>query len=160
MGAGMTRLTADDVRALLDYDPETGVFTWKARGTVAGCESRGYLVIRIGRTTQRAHRLAWLLTYGEWPSQIDHRDGNRSNNAISNLRLASTAQNSQNAKLRADSSTGFKGVSVCNFTGRFRAYINVDNKRVHLGRFNTAEEAGEAYKAAALKHFGEFARVA
>jgi hypothetical protein len=164
-------LTAEKVREALDYDPETGVFLWKvdrcARGKgvrmragslAGGPTACGYWRVFIGRNYQ-AHRLAWLYVYGEWPSrEIDHIDGDRRNNRIANLRLATSLQNKGNMKRRADNSSGFKGVIFCKFTGRWRSRIR-HNGRVHcLGRHSTPEAAHVAYREAAERLFGEFAR--
>lgn len=159
-------LTSARLREFLHYDAETGVFTWivsrkRARaGDVAGCPNkRGYLIIRIEGRNFYAHRLAWLYTFGRWPNNhIDHRDGNEANNAISNLRDATQAQNRANARIRANSSTGLKGVTKLG--NRYRALLNSCGKQYHLGVFDTPEQAYEAYCAANIKINGEFARVA
>lgn len=150
------------VRELLSYDPETGVLTWRvsrgpAAGTVAGNPNvRGYVPVMVDGTQFRAHRLAWLLATGDdpGPSEIDHRDGDRSNNRMDNLRLASRVENTRNRK-----PTGryLKGVERTP-SGRYRAKIYV-NHHIHLGMFDTEEEAHAAYVAAAHHHFGEFANV-
>lgn len=162
-------LTADAVRQLLDYDQATGVFRWRvqrggraAPGTVAGTpDDRGATIIRIGKRHFKAHRLAWLHVHGEWPSlDVDHIDGNPANNAISNLRLATMAQNLANAKRRKDNIVGLKGVSPRCDGKAFRARIAIGGRQLHLGSFPTAEEAHAAYMAAAERLFGEFARAA
>jgi len=156
--------TQDRVRELLDYDPLTGIFRWRANrnsalvGAVTGfTDTSGHLRIWIDGRKYAAHRLAWLYVYGEWPSaQIDHRDLNPKNNAINNLREASPAQNRWNARaLRED---GRKGV-VARAGGKWEASIWASNKRHYLGRFDSAESAHAAYAAAAIKHHGDFARV-
>jgi hypothetical protein len=171
------RPTADEVRALLDSDPETGVLRWKRRegksrgisifnvrwaGKAAGATAvDGYIQIWVNGLLYRAHQIVWLLAYGVWPDgQLDHRDNNRSNNRISNLRLATPTQNSANAKRRIDNATGFKGVSICRATGRYRARIMVAGKQLHVGRFDTREAAHDAYMAKARECFGDFARAA
>jgi hypothetical protein len=162
-------LTAERVRELLSYNPETGVFTWlvdspkggqrragKAAGSVTG---DGYHYISIRRRPYLAHRLAWLYVHGEWPSaQIDHRDGNRTNNAIDNLREANRSQNAGNSKRRRTNTSGFKGVYFCSRTGRYVAQITCGYRK-HLGYFDTSKDAHAAYAVAAEKHFGEFARL-
>lgn len=89
---------------------------------------------------------------------VDHRDCNGLNNTRKNLRIATQTQNLRNARLRSDSVTGFKGVSLRR-NGRFMATITYGGKGHHLGHFNTAEAAYVAYCKAAVKHFGEFARL-
>jgi hypothetical protein len=99
------------------------------------------------------------LVNGEWPAGgLDHKDGNRANNAISNLRLASDSQNQANRK--GNRSRGLpKGVTR-HRTGKYQAAIKVGGKAIHLGLHATAERAHAAYVAAARKHYGEFARAA
>lgn len=150
------------LRELLDYDPATGVFTWRlyrgrvAAGSVAGSLDRyGYRQIQIDGKLHLAHRLAWLYVYGEWPSgELDHADGSRDSNGINNLRPATRSQNNANAARRRDNKSGFKGV---HFHGpRQRFIARVQNR--HLGYFDAAEEAAAAYKAEANATFGEFAK--
>jgi hypothetical protein len=95
---------------------------------------------------------------GYWPEQIDHIDGNRSNNLVFNLREANNAQNNRNTKLRASNTSGYKGVYMSKQSNRFIARITVNYKGIHLGCFKTVEEASQAYKKAALELHGSFAR--
>jgi len=147
-------LTAARLRELLIYDPETGIFTWRVSrggrkfGTVAGAAyTSGHILIRADRFAYCAHRLAWLYVHGEWPpSGLDHRDGVPSNNAIANLRPATTQQNGQNRKMSSNNSSGYRGVQ---YNGRrWVAHLGHHGKHLYLGTFKTAEEASEAYKAA------------
>lgn len=161
-------LSVARARALLDYDPSTGMFTWKiyrgprARaGSTAGApHPGGYRCIRIdGTGPYLAHRVAWLMTYGEWPAgDIDHVNGDRSDNRIANLRLADRFQNGANAKVHLDNLSGFKGVSQ--MRGRYQARIRVRGQSFYLGSFLTPEEAHGAYVAAARRLSGAFARAA
>lgn len=149
-----TPLTAEMLRAQLDYAPSTGVFTAKVRsgtrppGTVLhGCKKdNGYLVIGVCGKQYYAHRLAWLFVHGDWPDdQIDHVDGDRSNNAIANLRDVAQQVNGQNLRsATAASALGVLGVTSWH-GGRFRASIGLNGKRYHLGLFATEKEAYEAY---------------
>lgn len=159
-------LTADKLRDYLNYSPETGIFTWRTTrrrhwllGTIAGAvHSGGYIRIYIDGREYYAHRLAWLYVHGEWPKhQIDHINGDRNDNRISNLREATSTQNHANTRIRSDNKTGMKGVSIHSGSGRWRARIMLGRKEKHLGFFETKEEAAEAYKAAAQERFGEFA---
>lgn len=162
----MSELTAERLREVLHYDPETGVFTWlgrsRRRGLVAGyTETVGYHVIFVGTRAAgklyKAHRLAWLYMTGEWPTDmIDHANGNKTDNRWVNLRAADRSRNLINSRRRRDNTTGFKGVSLNR--GRYMASLTKGGKTMNLGRFDTAEEAHEAYCAAAREHFGEFAR--
>ena len=169
--------SSDYVRQLLDYDPESGLFVWRPRprdmfsglrayaawtskyaGKYAGCTQQdGYRIINIRSSLYLAHRLAWLLVYGEpVPVELDHIDRNGLNNRITNLREATRAQNIANSGARKNNKTGIRGVH--RWQGKYRARIEINRKSVSLGMFDTAEEAGMAYrKAAAIAH-GEFAR--
>jgi hypothetical protein len=167
-------LTAEYVRSILEYNPETGEFRWKWRegvskrinaryaGTVAGdVTSDGYLRIGINASRYQAHRIAWLIVYGGWPpEQIDHIDCDRLNNRIANLRLATCQENMRNAGLRKTNTTGVTGVFWRKDYGKFQASIRAGGKRLHLGYHDTLEAATAARHAAEIEHFGEFRRAA
>lgn len=144
-----------EVAALLNYDPQTGLFTHKVdghkrkAGTVTGrLDTKGYVRIRLLGYEFKAHRLAWLLTYGTWPAaEIDHINGCPSDNRIINLRDVPVAVNGWNRKkAMKNNKTGILG--VCEMGGKFVAQIGVDGKRVRLGAYDTAEAAAEVYAAA------------
>jgi hypothetical protein len=131
-------------------------------GTVT---KKGYIHIGIGGRYYKAHRLAWLMMTGSWPeSQIDHRDLDKSNNRWGNLRLATNTQNTANVGARSHNVCGLKGVhSITTRHGKFggwRAQIRVSGKLIHLGVFDTALAAHEAYELASREYFGDFARAA
>lgn len=162
------KLTAPQLREAVSYDAATGTFVRLKRtsrqlaGEVAGNRrSDGYIKFRVGGIEYFAHRLAWLHFYGEWPSKhIDHIDGNPSNNAISNLRLASDGENAQNQwRASKKNKAGLLGVSF-HKCGYWRARIAVNKKSKTIGYFKTAAQAYEAYlKAKREFHpFGELAR--
>jgi hypothetical protein len=144
-----------------------GNFIWNIRKTgikyqtIAGnlnCQ-KGHIYICIDKKRYLAHRLVWLWHHGFIPQdQIDHIDGNRANNKIENLRLATVTQNNQNSKLRITSKTGFKGVSYISSRKKYWARVFAFKRQYSLGYFDTAEEAHEAYKIGATKHHKEFAR--
>ena len=130
-------------------------------GTKAGTVlANGYVHIGFCRRYYKAHRLAWLLMTGSWPSAlIDHVNGVKSDNRWSNLREATRTQNAANARLAVHNSSGFKGVSFHARRGRWQANIRTEGRYRYLGLFDTAEEAHAAYSREAKKHFGEFARI-
>lgn len=156
------------LRQRLDYNPETGKFVWltgrrknKVAGYVTWGPNGGYVEITFDRRHRyRAHRLAWVWFYGDNIDgiEIDHADLDRSNNAIGNLRLATSAQQKQNKPAHPYSSSGLKGAFRTTSGKPWRSAIRIDGKITHLGMFNTAEEAHAAYAKAAAMHFGEFAR--
>lgn len=158
MSENNSTLTAARVRELFDYNPETGILTWKCRpaiqiraGSVAGKINHGYVVIGIGYKVYQAHRLAWLHFYGTWPVKvIDHINGEKTDNRITNLRDVSVSVNCQNRKTaQSSSTTGLIGVSkgVTNLKGECRYYsgIQVYGKYHALGSFTTPEAAHQVY---------------
>jgi hypothetical protein len=159
-------LTYEEVSAMLCYDPDTGVIVRTSRtgrqpvGSVAGhFDGNGYLRLAIKGSTYSATRVAWLLMTGEWPSSlfvIDHINRDTTDNRWVNLRLATISENGANAKMRCDNKSGFKGVSWGADRGKWRAHIQINSKVIQLGCYETAEEAVEAYQAAAEKYFGDF----
>ena len=158
--------TADEVHSRLDYDPGTGLFRWKVchhksrAGTIAGHPSNeGYIVIKFGKHIYRAHRLAWFYVYGQWPNnQIDHIDGDKSNNQIANLREATNAQNMCNKRAHRDNPSGLKGVTFHKLSGKWGAQIMVNYRKIWLGVFDDKLTAHAAYTEAAKKYHGDFAR--
>lgn len=148
-----SKLTADRLKAVLHYDPLTGVFMWLAgqrKGLPAGTDKGGgYVQISIDGVLYNAARLAVFYMTGEWPADdVDHRDRTASNNRWDNLRDATHAQNMQNKSLDKRSKTGHTGVHFDAERGKYRAQINVAGKAVRLGRFDTAELAAAAYATA------------
>ena len=145
-----------DFDEFLAYNPDDGVFIWlrakgRARvGEQAGhTDPRGYVWIGFDGKLHLAHRLAWLFVHGDLPpDEIDHWDGNKSNNRIKNLRLATSAQNKQNLAIRADNASGHPGVSWCKIKSKWRAYIVTNKKQRFLGYHDSVEAAGLAYVAA------------
>ena len=149
--------TAEYLRSVLHYDPESGIFTWKVRtsnrvkvGSVAGSQSgKGYLDISVCSRTHRAHRLAWLYVHGVWPEdQIDHINRIRTDNRISNLRDVTQKQNLQNAGKHSRNTSGHTGVIWDKHRSKWQARIAHNCKDIHLGSFASLEEAVAARKAA------------
>lgn len=159
--AGTKRATRADITAeqagqLLNYDHETGVLSWKKKpcrqvrltDPVGSKMQRGYIQVSLFGKKYLAHRIAWLLYYGAWPENlIDHINGDRGDNRIANLRDVTQDVNMQN----------LRGPNILNKVGllgvrtkrkKFSAQIRLNNTSVHIGVFETAEEAHEAYIAA------------
>lgn len=157
-------ITLEYLHRVLDYNPGSGLFTWvsarpKVRvGAVAGTTHRkGHVEIEIDAKCYLAHRLAWFHVYGVWPKdQIDHRDMNKSNNRLDNLREATNSQNGANKKRYKNNKSGYKG--VCYNTGKWLAQIKHGGVVRHLGRFDDPQDAHRAYAKAAAELHGEFAR--
>ena len=154
-------LTAERLRELLHYDPETGVFTWRVAngrrvqvGTDAGyIDHQGYRRIRIDYALYRGHRLAWLHVHGEWPvDQIDHVNGARDDNRIANLRECTCAENQQNRSVHVVNTSGYPGVSRHKQSGKWVAHISLHSRRKYLGIFTSPEAAAEAYRIAKAKY--------
>jgi hypothetical protein len=155
-------LSHDTLLNTLDYDTTTGIFTNKytrgraKQGSISGCISKGkgYLSIMVNKYSYYAHRLAWFYVYKVWPEGfLDHINGNKLDNSISNLRECTQSQNMHNVAPRINK-VGFRGVS--SVRGLFQARITIDGVRKSLGYFKTAEEASSAYESKAKECFGEF----
>jgi len=144
------------LKAWLHYDPETGIFTW-LKGANTGREAGNldrYRTIQIGGHRFRASKLAWLYMTGEYPEGIiDHKNRIIGNDSWENLRKATTSQNEANKGPR--NALGVKGVK--REGNKFCAEIRINGHKKYLGLFNTLEEAGAAYTAAAKELYGEFA---
>jgi hypothetical protein len=164
-------ITHEIACALFDYDPETGLLTWKfssaqiKQGSEVGTNSSTpksctkYRAVRLFGLNYKIHRIIWLMQTGEYPKgDIDHIDGNGLNNKWENLRDVTHSQNLMNAAVRSDSTTGYKGVSYDKARERWYAYINIDGKRKMLGRHRTLQEAVTARSNAEKELFGEYSR--
>lgn len=150
----MQELTQEYLKSVLDYDPLTGVFTWKKglknnpySGKQAGSKhNQGYLCIRIMRKSYLSHRLAWFYIHNEWHDQIDHKDTIRNNNWISNLRPATNQTNNNNRiKCHKNNLSGLLGVSFCKIMSKYVSRIMVDGKTIRIGYFDDKESAHKAY---------------
>lgn len=147
-------LTQAELKQLLHYDPETGLFTWLVRsaarvkiGDVAGgLNPDGYHLIKICGKKQLAHRLAWLYVYGNWPkNQIDHINRVKNDNKISNLRDVTQQQNQWNLDKRKDNTSGYPGVYSLKNRNKHRVSIYMSGKQISLGYFDCPQEAHNAY---------------
>jgi len=163
------------VRKLLldayNYNPETGIITsrvatgsgknwptnrWKAARVVGTTLKNGYRIIISKGNRVLAHRAIWVMVYGINPNcDIDHINGDRSDNRLANLRLATRGQNNINSLKQHNNTSGYKGAYYDKRRGYWNAEIWVNNRKKYLGKFPTAEEAGLAYLEAAKKYFGE-----
>lgn len=158
-------LAPKEVRRLLSYCADTGVFRWavaKSRiriGMIAGNRTRkGYVCIETGGHQFKAHRLAWVHYYGVWPTaQIDHINGIRDDNRICNLREATREDNGRNKRRQKNNTSGTPGVTWRESHRKWCARITVNGARLHLGYFDIYSDAVAQRKAAEVTHFGAFA---
>ena len=169
MPGGIRKASLYDRENLLKqyaYDPDTGIIKsilttgnkkrWKAGRIVGSKMKNGYLYITLNRRQILSHRAIWVMVYGVNPDcDIDHINGDREDNRLTNLRLATRGQNNINSLKQRNNTSGHKGAYYDKRRGYWNAEIWVDNKKKYLGGFPTAEEAGAAYLAAAKKYFGE-----
>lgn len=155
----------DLLRNQLDYDSETGIFVWLVKpykktpsGSVAGSTyGQGYRYIGIDGIRYSAHRLAWKMTTGSDPvNNIDHINGDKSDNKIANLREATKSQNQYNQGKHADNTSGHKGVCWDKAHGKWKAQISINGKNKYIGIFTDINDAAAAYAAAAERLHGDF----
>lgn len=161
-------VTQERLKELLSYDPLTGEFRWKVSrggtatvGSLAGSlNNKGYRCIRVELKTYKAHRLAWFYVYGIWPiEQIDHFNGITNDNRLCNLREATNTENSRNTKVSKNKIKNTpKGVIWHSRDECYEARIRINTKMMFLGRFDSVEAAADAYKDAAIKYHGNFAK--
>lgn len=131
----------------ISYDAKTG-----------SPHNKGYLVIGMNEKIYLAHRLAWYMHFNVWPlGQIDHKNGDKTDNRIENLRIATDQQNRFNTGLRVDNRSGVTGVCWIKTMKCWRAGIHSNRKFVHLGYFASKDDAISTRKAAEEKYAGEFA---
>ena len=146
----------------LSYDSRTGIFKWEIRasshvpkGSKAGNlhKQTGYVKIKILGRSYRAHRLAWLIMYGSFPpDQIDHINGIRHDNRISNLRAVTHAENNRNRAFDIRNKSGYTGIAYNKKTNKWIAQIGGTRKRVYLGSFENKEDAIEARRIAEINY--------
>lgn len=160
-------ITAETLRELLAYDPDTGRFTWrhtsrnKKRQAIAGYKQDGYIRIQINGQSYAAHNLAWLYVHGEWPSdELDHRNLDGFDNSITNLRQSDRVGNCANRRTFKNNTSGFKGVSWHAAAGKWVAKIGGTETRTVIGFFDSRVDAARAYERAAMSRYRDFARMA
>ena len=156
-------LTAERLRDLLSYDPETGEFIWKVErgaariGAKAGAfDHYGYVCIKVFKKNYKAHRLAWLYVHGAWPeNQIDHINGIPGDNRIANIREATNAENCQNKALQRNNKSGHHGINLDKRNGKWRVGICIARRVRYVGMFKELEDAVAA-RAAAKANIHQF----
>jgi hypothetical protein len=150
----MPELTVERAREFVNYDQDTGVFTWRVtrgravKGAVVGWrDALGYIHTEIDGHRCLCHRLAWFMVYGTWPKiGIDHINGVADDNRISNLREAGQSINTQNLRCaQSNNRSGLLGAHWDEDNKKFQSKITAEGKEVFLGRFTTAEAAHAAY---------------
>lgn len=176
-------ISPEEIKGLVSYDAETGLFLWLARqpsqfvegersashqcnawnsrhagGPAFTSQTNGYLATRIWSAHVYAHRAAWAISYGAWPEIIDHKNGDRQDNRLCNLRSCDLSGNARNAVGKGGLSP-FKGVSIDRRSGSWIANIRADGSTRYLGAFRSQEAAARAYDRAALRFHGDFARL-
>lgn len=160
-------MNQETLKRILHYDSGSGIFTWidsecprglngKIAGTIKEYGSTNYVIINLSSRDNgrgfKAHRLAWLYVYGQWPiGEIDHADGNGLNNSIENLSDTTHRENSRNMKRSKINTSGYTGVGKTKY-GKWMAYINGDNGREFLGCFNDKADAIKARQDAEIKY--------
>lgn len=159
-------ITLQELKSILNYDPETGIFTWLVNkssnakvNTIAGSLSiQGYIRISLNDKRYYAHRLAWFYVYGTWPKeQVDHINSNRTDNRICNLREATKSQNMINTKLRKNNKSGIKGISWRKDLKKWHARLTIDKKIICIGNFFNLNDAKLAIENARIKYHGKYA---
>jgi hypothetical protein len=158
-------ITQEYLKSILDYNPDTGIFTWKVNkskrsniGDIAGWLDGGYTKLEINNKPYKAHRLAWLYVYGEMPKNlIDHVNNDRSDNKISNLREATYQQNSENYKTPKTNKSGVKNVSWYKQLNKWVVSIGIKGKKKTIGYFDDLEFAELVAIEARNKYRMEFA---
>jgi hypothetical protein len=160
-------VTQEILQQLFNYDSESGNFYWKIKrrgvksltNPTGSKHSEGYVVIGVNGKIYFAHRLAWIYMYGEIPEKhdIDHIDGDRSNNRIKNLRIATRWQNLSNSN-HSNGKSKYRGVWFSKVSMKWQSMIRVNKERYYLGLFLTQEEARDAYLKKSKELRGEFSK--
>lgn len=153
-------ITQAELKRVLHYNPETGIFIWNISSTnrvragcTAGCVSFGYILIAVEGERYQAHRLAWLYTYGEWPKdEVDHINHVKTDNRIVNLREVNHKDNLKNQALYKNNKSDVCGVYRNKQRDKWQAGIRVNGKHIHLGLFTDKRSAATARKEAENKY--------
>lgn len=145
-------ITQDELKKILNYNKNTGIFTWKERpscciqvGDIAGGLSNGYISIKIYKKAYKAHRLVFLYVDGFIPEHfVDHKNGIKTDNRWDNLRHVTNSCNSLNTVIPKNNKSGFIGVNWCKRTKKWESRIMINGRRIFLGHFDTPEDAAVA----------------
>ena len=157
-------ITQEKLKEIFDYNPDTGIFTWKSSrskikaGDIAGHINKiGYVRLSINNKKYLAHRLAWLYVYGNIPKYIDHINKITTDNRICNIRKATHSENMCNRKIHFNNKSGIRNVVFCKKNKKWRVKIAINKKTIHIGYFDDLEFADLAAKEARDKYHGTFA---
>lgn len=157
-------ITQEELKELLNYNPETGIFTYKKKrakctpGKIAGTyHVNGYTHIQLNRKIYKAHRLAWLYVYGYFPQFIDHINCDRGDNRLCNLREVNIYQNNHNSKINKNNTSGIKGITWHKKAQKWCAQIDANGKHIYLGIFDDIDLAKLVIEEARKKYHVEFA---
>ena len=157
-------ITQEKVRDLFVYDPSTGILTNRIgrrkaiKGSVAGgINGNGYLTVKIYNKTYRVHRIIFLYNHGYLPKYVDHADGIKTNNKISNLRDCSSSENNSNRKTPKSNKSGCKGIFWNNSSGMWSTRISINKKLMYFGDFSDKEVAEQVLRIERMRLHGEFA---
>lgn len=159
-------LTAAKARELFRYDAESGLLYWRETGKGRGdislpagrLNEHGYWIVGVNYRRYRAHRIIWLMEYGEWPThELDHINGKRDDNRRENLREATHLQNMRNSRRQCSNTSGVSGVSWHSIGKKWAAEIHVMGRKVYLGLHTDIELAELVVSEARRKYFGDFA---
>lgn len=159
-------ITRKELQEMCVYDATSGELRWKytrnsraLKGKRVGClDKHGYLVTLIGKKNYLVHRLVWLFIYGRLPKIVDHINGIKDDNRLSNLRSCTVQQSAKNKGIFANNKTGYKGVSICTRSQRYQVTCRVNGIKKWLGYFDDVLLAAAAYQAYAKQQHAEFYR--
>lgn len=146
--------TQAQLKELYDYDPDTGFLFRKKRKVRQEYRAKAgsYIKVHLGDKWYCGHRIIWMMVYGHWPDEIDHINGNRTDNRLCNLRNVTHHENTRNLCKSKNNTSGVTGVHWCAYHEKWAARIKVDYKLLYLGNFSNKEDAITARKAAEVKY--------
>ena len=158
-------ITQEELKELLNYDQDTGIFTWKvsparqvSSGDIAGTKRKdGYIQIKVDNELILSHRLAWIYMYGYLPKYIDHINGQRDDNRITNIREVSNQQNSLNSKISKNNTSGIKGVYWDKSRNKWAVRLFVNGKCKFFKRFDDMDLAKLVIEEVRNKYHGKYA---